>query len=167
MSIARLTEQIEILVKNGMLPNSAGISTINIVDFYARLGYIWRLAGATGGALKISFVTPDYTNGVRRIPLSDVYYDGVTNLTIYEGGSATTGGDVKTPLNADRTALYTSGATIKTGVTYADDGTILASWSGSKQKSPDLELWYLKSSTQYVFVFSASTNYRIQWAELA
>ena len=52
------------------------------------------------------------------------------------------------------------------GVTYSDDGTVLESWTGAKEKSPNLELWYLKSSTQYVFKFTAATNYRIQWAEL-
>ena len=148
-----------------MVSDSRSISTISVEDFYAGRGYIWRLRGATGGALKIKLVTPAFTK-VDRIPMSAINYDGNIDIAVYEGGSATSGGSLVTPLNALRSSTRTSLITCTSGVTYANDGTVLEAWTGTKAQSPNLELWYLKPSTQYVITFSGASNYRIQWAEV-
>lgn len=56
--------------------------------------------------------------------------------------------------------------TCKTGVTYANDGTVMTRINATNFKSPTLNLWYLKASTQYIITFDGSTNYEIQWAEV-
>ena len=153
------------IFKASALPNLMGISTIDIADFYSLKGYIWRLTGSTGGAQKIKFTTPAYTT-IGRIPLSSIYFDGSVTITLYEGGSATSGGSAATPLNAYRPGTYTSQMTCTTGVTYANDGTVLDTGAANNFKTPNLDLWYLKASTSYVLTFSGASNYMIQWAEV-
>lgn len=150
---------------NSFLPNLAARSHINVADFYAYKGWIFRLTGNTGGAQKISLVTPSYTT-IARIPVSNILFDGSVSMICYEAGSAATSGSTATPLNANRTVTTTSLMTCKTGVTYANDGTIFQRVNATNFKSPTLNLWYLKPSTQYIITFDGSTNYEIQWAEV-
>jgi len=153
-------------IKGSSLPNFSARSTINVVDFYSRLGYIWRLSGATGGASKISLVTPAYTT-IDRIPLSTIEYDDSPTVVLYEAGTTSTGGSAGTPVNACRCSTYTTQMTAKTGVTYANDGTVLETVTSSFfGKTPSLRLWYLKPETQYIITFSASCNYMFEWAEV-
>lgn len=163
--MVRVTELFEKLNLNGVVPNWSAISVMDVADFYAYKGYIWRLTGATGGANKISFVTPAYT-AIDRIALSSVVFDGSVTVTLYEAGSAASSGSATTPLNANRNKTNSSLVTAKTGVTYADDGTVLEVWAANNFKSNDLDLFYLKPETQYIIKFSGATNYRIQWAEI-
>ncbi|NMD04080.1 MAG: hypothetical protein GYA71_12465 [Bacteroidales bacterium] len=157
-----LQEKIAQIFTGVALPNMMSLSTINVADFYAYHGIIFRLTGNTGGAQKISIVTPAYT-AICRVALSSIVFDGGVSMSLYEAGSAVTGGGTATPKNAERNGTYTNLVTCKTGVTYANDGTLLDTGSF---KSPLPNLWYLKASTQYVITFDGSTNYSIQWAEV-
>lgn len=152
-------------ISNSYLPNLKGQSTINVADFYAYLGYIFRLTGNTGGAYKISLVTPAYTT-ISRIPLAKIGYDDSPDVKLYEGGTAVTGGSSCTPLNAQRECTCASLVTCKAGVTYADDGTLIETISADIKNTPNLSLWYLKPETQYVITFSANCNYSLEWGEV-
>jgi hypothetical protein len=158
-----LQEKIAQIFTGVALPNMMSLSTINVADFYACHGIIFRLTGNTGGAQKISIVTPAYTD-ICRVALSSIGFDGSVSMSLYEAGSAVTGGSTATPKNAERNGTYTNLVTCKTGVTYANDGTLLD--TGVFKSPSSLNLWYLKASTQYVITFDGSTNYWIQWAEV-
>jgi len=158
-----LQEKIAQIFTGVALPNMMSLSTINVADFYACHGIIFRLTGNTGDAQKISIVTPAYT-AICRVALSSIGFDGGVSMSLYEAGSAVTGGSTATPKNAERNGTYTNLVTCKTGVTYANDGTLLD--TGVFKSPSSLNLWYLKASTQYVITFDGSTNYWIQWAEV-
>ncbi len=158
-----LQEKIAQIFTGVALPNMMSLSTINVADFYACHGIIFRLTGNTGGAQKISIVTPAYT-AICRVALSSIVFDGAVSMSLYEAGSAVTGGSTATPKNAERNGTYTNLVTCKTGVTYANDGTLLD--TGNLKSPASLNPWYLKASTQYVITFDNSTNYSIQWAEV-
>ena len=160
-----LQEKIAQIFTGVALPNMMSLSTINVADFYACHGIIFRLTGNTGDAQKISIVTPAYT-AICRVALSSIVFDGAVSMSLYEAGSAVTGGSTATPKNAERNGTYTNLVTCKTGVTYANDGTLLDTGAANNFKSPSLNPWYLKASTQYVITFDGSTNYSIQWAEV-
>lgn len=165
MSEARTTEILEDIIGNSYLSNFKSQSNINVTDFYTLLGYIFRLTGATGGATKISLITPEYTT-ICRVPVSAIGFDGTPTVIFYEGGSASTGGSSTTPLNACRCSTTISQMVCKTGVTYANNGTLMETVSASIKNIPSLKLWYLKPETEYVITFSTSCNYVIQWAEV-
>lgn len=165
MSLASITDKQDKLFSNGVLSTYKAISTINVADFYSREGYIFRLTGATGGAAKISLITPAYTT-IDRLPLAAIGFDDTPTVILYEAGTASTGGSEATPLNACRCSEQTSLMTAKTGVTYANDGTVLETISASIKNIPSLKLWYLKPETEYIITFSASCNYVLEWAEV-